>query len=141
MQVDKFEGADFKYGNSFFKFQSKNTLTRQFGPKFHYPKSTQTRHFSNRKSEFFVLHENIYFVKFEGADFKYDNGFFKFQCKNTQLKEIFVPSLIFFFNMKLCVLLNSKDADFKYDMSYFAFSPEYQNKVLLIPNLKFFCFT
>ena len=29
-QLDKFEGADFKYGNSFFKFQSHMTQMREF---------------------------------------------------------------------------------------------------------------
>ena len=30
LQLDKFEGADFKYDNTFFKFQSKNTQIRHF---------------------------------------------------------------------------------------------------------------
>ena len=30
LQLDKFEGADFQYGNSFFKFQSHMTQMREF---------------------------------------------------------------------------------------------------------------
>ena len=36
LQLDKFEGADFKYDNSFLKLLLKNTQIRHFGPKFRY---------------------------------------------------------------------------------------------------------
>ena len=34
LELDKFEGADFKYHNIIFKFQPKNTQIKHLGPKF-----------------------------------------------------------------------------------------------------------
>ena len=34
----------------------------------------------------FILHQTLHLDKFEGVDFKYDNGFFEFQPKNIQIK-------------------------------------------------------
>ena len=34
----------------------------------------------------FILHQTLHLNKFEGVDFKYDNGFFEFQPKNAQIK-------------------------------------------------------
>ena len=34
----------------------------------------------------FNLHQTLQLDKFEGVDFKYGNGFFKFQSENTQIK-------------------------------------------------------
>ena len=68
LQLDKFEGADFKYDNIVFKFHSK---------------STQIRYFWSQILEFLVLHQTLQQDKFKDANFKYDNVFFKFQSKNT----------------------------------------------------------
>ena len=71
LQLDKFEDADFKYDNSFWKFQAKNSQIGIFGTKFRpfcfFPKILQ-------------LH------KFEGADFKQDIICFNFQPKNNQIR-------------------------------------------------------
>ena len=101
LQLEKFEGADFEYDNSFFKFQPKNTKIRHFCPKFKnfyiYTKlcsKTNSRTlisnmiiiFSNSSQKYpslvpnlriFILHQTLQSDKFEGIDFKYDNGFFK----------------------------------------------------------------
>ena len=71
LQIYKFEGADFKYGNSFLKFQ---------------PKNTKIKHFWSRIQLFSFLCENLQIGKFEGADFKYDNSVLKFQHKHTQIR-------------------------------------------------------
>ena len=58
---------------------------------------------------FFGLHETLHFDKLEGADFKYDNSFLKFQLKKYPNKTLLVLYLsFFFFNMKLFILANSK---------------------------------
>ena len=141
MQVDKFEGADFKYGNTFFKFQSKNTLTRQCGPKFHLSKKYPNEAFFKPKIRIFCFTWKYLFCHIQRCWFQIWQWFFQIPVQKYPSKRNFCSKFNFFFNMKLWILLNSKDVDFKYDMSYFTFSPEYQNKALLIPNLKFFCFT
>ena len=66
LQQDKFEDADFKYGNSIFKFQ---------------PKNTKIKYFCLRT---FILHQTLQLDKFEGVDFKYGNDFFEFQSENNK---------------------------------------------------------
>ena len=63
LQLDKFEGANFKYDNSFFKYQ---------------PKSTQIRHFWSEIQGFLFLHQTLQQDKFEDVDLKHDNNIFKF---------------------------------------------------------------
>ena len=58
--LDKFEGADFKYDNIFFKFQRKYT---------------QRGHFWSQIEAYFFFPEILQLGKFEGADFKYENSF------------------------------------------------------------------
>ena len=74
MQIDKFEGADFKYDNSF------NIPSEKY--------ANQT--FSILNLKIFILHQTLQLGKFEGLDFKYDNGFFKFwhieKFKGTNFK-------------------------------------------------------
>ena len=54
LQLDKFEGADFKYDNIVCKFQPKNSQIQAF----------------------LFFREILQIEKFEDADFKYDNSFF-----------------------------------------------------------------
>ena len=61
LQLDKFQSADFKYGNSFLKFQ---------------PQNTQIRHFWSQILGFLFLHQTLQQDKSKNADFKYDNIFF-----------------------------------------------------------------
>ena len=64
MHVDKFESADFKYDNSFFKILAKK-----------YPNKA-----------FLFFPEILQLDKFEVADFKYDSIVFKYQSKNTEIR-------------------------------------------------------
>ena len=57
MQLDKFEGADFKYNNIISKFQ---------------PKNTQIWHFWSQIYGFLMLHQTLKPDKFKDVDFKYD---------------------------------------------------------------------
>ena len=72
LQIDQFEGADFKYKNIIFKFQPKDTRTGIFGLKF--------------KDFYFWTKLCNKTKKFKDADFKYENIFFKLQSKNTQIR-------------------------------------------------------
>ena len=58
--LEKLEDTDFKYDNSIFKFQ---------------PKNTQIRHFWFQIHAFLFLDKILSLDKFEGADFKYENKF------------------------------------------------------------------
>ena len=70
------------------------------------PKSTKIRHFWFLTQSFFVLHETLHFDKSKGFDFKCDNSFFRSQSQSTQIKQFL--SQIFFLNMDLCILTNSR---------------------------------
>ena len=61
LQLDRFEGADFKYDNIFVKF---------------YPKNTKIRLLCSRVKVILFSRELFEFKKFEGADFKYDNSLY-----------------------------------------------------------------
>ena len=55
-----------------------------------------------------ILLDFWYLDKLEGADFKYDTSFFKFQSKNTQKGPFWSKFKNFYFCTKLCILINSK---------------------------------
>ena len=55
-----------------------------------------------------VLLDFWYLDKLEGADFKYDISFFKFQSKNTQKEPFWSKFKNFYFCTKLCILINSR---------------------------------
>ena len=82
LQLDKFEGADFKYDNIVFKFQ---------------PQNTQIRHFWSKIYGFLFFREILQIDKFEGADLKYDKTF----SKNLAF---FVPNLDIFVSSKILQL-------------------------------------
>ena len=65
---NKFEGADFKYGNNFSNLQ---------------PKITQIRHFWFQVWKLFVLRKVLLNGIFESADAKYDNSSSKFKPSNN----------------------------------------------------------
>ena len=71
LQLEKFEGADFKYDNSIFKILAQKYPNKTFSVK-----NIQIRHFWSQTLAFLLLHEHFQINKFEGADFKYDNSFF-----------------------------------------------------------------
>ena len=61
LHLHKFEGADFKYVNTFSKLYAKNT---------------HIRHFGSQTFNFFVLQETLLqFDKFEVTDFNYETNF------------------------------------------------------------------
>ena len=99
-----FEGADFKYDNSFLKLLPKNPQRRHFwsqiqaflfhsknlqlnnfeGADIKYEfqlQNTQIWHFQSQIQAFSLFHENWQLGKFEGVDFKYNNIFSTFSLK------------------------------------------------------------
>ena len=72
--MNKFEGADFKYNNSFLIFSRK---------------STQISHFWSPTEAFPSFHEILQIDKFEGADFKYDTIVIKFWSNGPKFKDFY----------------------------------------------------
>ena len=89
--------------NSFLKFQ---------------PKNTQITHFWSQIQAFSLFHDILQLDKFKGADFKYDNNFFKilaskypktaFLLKNIQMRHFGPKFQHFCFFTKCCNQINSK---------------------------------
>ena len=52
------------------------------------PKNTQIKYFWSEISFFLVLHKTFLFHKFESANFKCDNNFFKTATQNTQVRQL-----------------------------------------------------
>ena len=71
LQLDKFEGTDFKYDNIFFLIIAQKHPNKAFLV----PNET-----------FSFFHEVLQLGKFEGDNFKYNNIIFKFQSQNTQIR-------------------------------------------------------
>ena len=71
LEIDKIEGGDFKYSNTFMKILAQK-----------YQKKT----FLVPNLDNIVFIEILLLDKFNGCDSKYDNSFFKFLPKNTQLR-------------------------------------------------------
>ena len=86
MQLDKFEGADFKY-DSFIKFWLKKNPNKAF---------------LVPNLDIFVFSKNFQLDKFDSADFKYYNSFLKILA---QKYPNFVSS---FFVAKFCNYINSR---------------------------------
>ena len=111
--LDKFEGVDFKYDISFFKFQSKILKKGFFGPNLIY----------------LFLHKTFHFDKFEGTDFKYGYSFSNVQPKVIQIRHFWFQIWKFFVLHK--TLLNDifQNADVKCDNSSSKFKPANNPKV------------
>ena len=110
---DKFQGADFKYDNSFF-----NILAQKYPNKAFLLKNTQIRHFQSQIQAFLFFREILLLGKFEGADFKYDNIVFKFQPQNTQIRHFWSQIQAFLFFREILQTDKSEGAGFKYDNSF-----------------------
>ena len=82
LQLYKFDSADFKYENSFFKF---------------YPANTKRRDFWSQIWGILLFCQILQVDKFEGAYFKYDNSFLKFYPKNTQIRHFWCQTKACFF--------------------------------------------
>ena len=94
LQLDIFEGADFKQFNIVFIFPLKNT---------------QIRHFWSQIKESSILHQTLQQGKIVEADFIYVNNIFKFWPKNTEIRDIFGPKCKdFYFCNKLCSQAHSR---------------------------------
>ena len=75
-----------------------------FGPKFR---------------DFLCFRKSLQLEKFEGADFKYDNGFLKFKVKNTQIRPFWCLIKKFLFFRKILRIDKFDGADLKFDNSFF----------------------
>ena len=120
MIYDKLEEVDFKFENSFFKFQSKNIQIKQF--------SSQTDFFSfNIKlcisTNFKLLISNMTIAFSSNSGLKYQN------------KAFFVPNSIGFGFHETLQLDKIEGADFKYDDSLFQIPVQnYPNEAILVTN-------
>ena len=68
------------------------------------PKIAKSDTFGRKFKDFYFA--NYALRQFKGVDFKYDNGFFKFQPENTQIKQFFALNVSFFIHF--CMKLISK---------------------------------
>ena len=75
LQLEKFEGADFKYDNMTNMTNSSSKI-----PKNAFLVPNLSIFFS------FLFFEILQLVTFKGADFKYDNIFLKFMPKSTRIR-------------------------------------------------------
>ena len=121
-QLNKFEGADFKYDNSFFNL---NPPPPTPPPKKKKKKKTkQIRYFWSQIYAFSFFHKILQLDKFEGADFKYNNISFKFQSKIPKLAIFCLKFKYFCFCTKTLQQDKFKDADFRYSNIVFKFRPK-----------------
>ena len=97
LQLNKFEGADFKYDNIVFKLLPQNTQIKHAG--------SQIQPFL-----FFCLffHKILQLDKFGGADFEYHDSFFKFLPKNTQIRYFQTQTWVFALFHEFCIQTNSR---------------------------------
>ena len=95
--LDKFHVADFKYYNSFLKFQSKKQLNKAF--------------LSQIKTLLF-FQEILQLVKFKSVGFKYGNSFLNFQPK------FLIPRLGILVLREILSLEKFECVDIKYENSF-----------------------
>ena len=87
MQIDNSEGVDFKSDNSLFKFVAQKYKNKAF-----WFKNTQIRHFRSQIEAFLFFREILKIGKFEGANLKSGNSFFKILAQNYPNKVFLVPN-------------------------------------------------
>ena len=121
LQLNIFDGANFKHDNIIFKFQHKNT---------------QISHFWSQIQTFLFFREIFQLGKFKGADFKYNNSVFKFQPKNPNKAFLVANLRFFYFCSKLCVLKHPRLLQIL-TIAFFQISAQkYPNMALLVLNLR-----
>ena len=126
LQLEKFEGADFKYDNSFIKFQ---------------PKNTQIRHFWSQMQPFLFFSENLQIGKFEGADFKSDNSVFKMYAQKYPNNAFLVTNLrIFIFALNFATRQILRALILNMTTIFSKSSPEIQKSGIFGPKFKNFYF-
>ena len=97
LQLVKFEGADFKYDNSFFKILSQKYPNETF-----FCQKYPNKAFLVPNLNIFVFWQNLHLGKFDGADFKYNNSFLKTSLAQKYLTKVFlVTNLGIFFISKI----------------------------------------
>ena len=94
-------------------------------------------HFWSQLLRFFVLHKTLYFDKFNGGDFKYNNSFFQFQLWNTHKTYLWSRIWCFSFLLEMLHFGKFEGVDLKYNNSFFKFKFEILVKV--ISGLNFVC--
>ena len=126
LQIDKFEGVDFKSDNSFFK-----VLAQKFPNKPFLAKNTKIRHFCSQIYTFLFYHKISQLDKFKGADFQYDKK--NFLNSNPKLprdsifgkkywnKAFLVQNLSIFVSSQNLELEKFEGDDFRYDNSFLKF--------------------
>ena len=134
LQIDTFQGADFKYDYSFLKNLEQKHLKKAF-----LVKNTLIRHFLSQIQAFLFLHKMLQLDKFEGIDFKYHNSFLKFQRKNTQVRYFWCQNQAFLFP-KILQLHKLEDADFKYGNIVFKLQPKDSQSGIFCTKFRHFCF-
>ena len=108
LELDKFEGGDFKHCNSFLKFQ---------------PKITQKWHFRFQLQAFLRFRKIFQFVKFEAADLKYGNSFSKFQPKYVSIRHFWSQIQAICFQRNFPIWEISRSC-YKYDNSFLILYPK-----------------
>ena len=113
LSVDKLEGVDYNYGNSFSKFQPKDPNRAFLVPRMFFLFWVKLCVFANSR----VLIRNLILL-------------------DPSLK------FPFFWMKRFMLTLHVKfeDADFKYDISLWNFGRKYPIKAVLVPNLRIFIF-
>ena len=127
LQLDTFEGADFKYDNIILKFQCKNTQIRHFW--------SQNKGFLSFLPKFSTRHIRV-------RSFQIWQKYFRIPSPKICRSGIcLVPNLrIFIFCTKLCNKANSKALILKITMVFQNCYPKHPNKTFLVPNLRILTF-
>ena len=103
-------------------------------------KSTQIRHIWWQIYALLFLLKVFQFDKFEGSDFKYENGYLKFYQKhpnNAFLAQIY--AVLYFW--KILRFVKFEGVGLKYGNNYFqSLIEKYPNKAFLVGNLRIFVF-
>ena len=130
LQLEKFQGADFKYDISIFKI-----LGQKYPNKAFLVSNTKKRHCWWQIEAFLFFRETLQFDKFEDGDIRYKNIIFKFQSKNIQIKHFWSPIKHFIFFRKILQIDKIEDAGFKYDNRFSkCLIQNHQNKAFLVKN-------
>ena len=104
-------------------------------------KNTQIRHFWSQIQEFLVFLRNLELDKFEGADFKYDNRFFKTVAQKYPQEAFLVQNLGIFIISRNLATRQIQGCWFKI-WQYCFQTPvqKYPNKAFWVPNLAILVF-
>ena len=170
LQFDKFEGADFKYGNIYFqslpqKYPNKAFLVANLGifvflekfgirqmlgccfPIWQYSLNFLPKEYPNKTYLVailcaFVLVSSFAIWKLESADFKHENSWLKFYQKNIQIMHFWSQIYAVLYFWKISQFQKFEGADLKYGNNYFQSLPgKYPNKAFLVANSGIFFFS